>query len=172
MTEVLYLTEPDDPLLPKVQAAAKGRVRLTVEPGSFDLKNAADFDALLIGDVRLGARIEKLAGPKLIQLTRGDHLDVDVLALNNSGVTVAGASPALAGFVVAFARGLGEYGSVIFIAGNMPMKSEITPLLIMIQLEQFDYAGAAAIALVFLAASFTLLLVANRLTARRARAEG
>jgi sulfate/thiosulfate transport system permease protein len=87
-------------------------------------------------------------------------------------VIVPGILPAaLTGFVVAFARGLGEYGSVIFIAGNMPNKSEITPLLIMIQLEQYDYAGAAAIALVFLTGSFTLLLVANRLTLRRARAE-
>ena len=70
---------------------------------------------------------------------------------------------ALTGAVVAFARGLGEYGSVIFIAGNMPMRSEITPLLIMIQLEQFDYAGATAVALTFLAVSFALLLLGNRL---------
>src|SRR4051794_4355844 len=64
---------------------------------------------------------------------------------------------AATGFVLAFARALGEYGSVIFIAGNMPMKSEITPLLIMIKLEQFDYAGATAVAMVFLLASFSLL---------------
>ncbi len=74
----------------------------------------------------------------------------------------------LTGFTLAFARALGEYGSVIFIAGNMPMKSEITPLLIMIQLEQYDYASATAIALVFLAASFSVLLLAN-LTSRRRR---
>jgi sulfate transport system permease protein len=78
--------------------------------------------------------------------------------------------PAVAtGFVLAFARGLGEYGSVIFIAGNMPMKSEITPLLIMIQLEQYDYAGATAIAMVFLLASFSLLLLINVLTWRHGR---
>ena len=78
--------------------------------------------------------------------------------------------PALmTGFVLAFARAMGEYGSVIFIAGNMPMKSEITPLLIMIKLEQFDYAGATAIALVFLVFSFTLLLLINFLTWRRSR---
>ena len=78
--------------------------------------------------------------------------------------------PALmTGFVMAFARAMGEYGSVIFIAGNMPMKSEITPLLIMIKLEQFDYAGATAIALVFLVFSFTLLLLINFLTWRRSR---
>lgn len=76
---------------------------------------------------------------------------------------------ALTGFVLAFARAMGEYGSVIFIAGNMPMKSEITPLLIMIKLEQFDYAGATAIALVFLLVSFSLLLLINFLAWRRSR---
>ncbi len=76
---------------------------------------------------------------------------------------------ALTGFVLAFARALGEYGSVIFIAGNMPMKSEIVPLLIMIKLEQFDYAGATAIALVFLLVSFSLLLLINLLAWRRGR---
>jgi sulfate transport system permease protein len=80
--------------------------------------------------------------------------------------------PALAtGFVLAFARALGEYGSVIFIAGNMPMKSEIVPLLIMIQLEQYDYAGATAIAMVFLIASFSLLFLINFLAWRRHRRE-
>ena len=69
----------------------------------------------------------------------------------------------LTGFALAFARSLGEYGSVIFIAGNLPMKTEITPLLIMIKLEQFDYAGATAIALVFLIVSFGLLLGINLL---------
>ena len=67
----------------------------------------------------------------------------------------------LTGFALAFARALGEYGSVIFIAGNMPMVSEIAPLLIVIKLEQFDYAGATAIAVVMLVASFALLLVIN-----------
>jgi sulfate transport system permease protein len=82
------------------------------------------------------------------------------------------AVPALTGFVLAFARALGEYGSVIFISGNMPMRSEITPLLIMIQLEQYDYPAATAIALVFLLASFVLLLVVNRLTAAYATPPG
>ncbi|HEX2643324.1 MAG TPA: sulfate ABC transporter permease subunit CysT [Thermoanaerobaculia bacterium] len=78
--------------------------------------------------------------------------------------------PALAtGFVLAFARALGEYGSVIFIAGNMPMKSEITPLLIMIKLEQYDYAGATAVAMVFLLISFSLLFLINYLAWRRTR---
>jgi sulfate ABC transporter, permease protein CysT len=69
----------------------------------------------------------------------------------------------LTGFALAFARGLGEYGSVIFIAGNMPMISEITPLLIITKLEQYDYAGATAIAVAMLVISFVLLLVINLL---------
>ena len=71
--------------------------------------------------------------------------------------------PLLTGFTMAFARGVGEYGSVIFIAGNMPMKTEIAPLLIMTKLEQYDYAGATAIALVMLSVSFALLLAINAL---------
>jgi sulfate transport system permease protein len=67
------------------------------------------------------------------------------------------------GFTLAFARALGEYGSVVFIAGNMPMKTEIAPLLIMTKLEQYDYGGATAIAAVMLTASFLLLLAINRL---------
>ncbi|TMS58898.1 sulfate ABC transporter permease subunit CysT [Imbroritus primus] len=69
----------------------------------------------------------------------------------------------LTGFALAFARATGEYGSVIFIAGNMPMVSEITPLLIYSKLEQFDYAGATAIAVVMLLLSFLMLLVVNLL---------
>jgi sulfate/thiosulfate transport system permease protein len=69
----------------------------------------------------------------------------------------------LTGIALAFARAVGEYGSVIFIAGNMPMRSEIAPLLIVIKLEQFDYAGAAAIGVVMLAASFAMLLAINLL---------
>jgi sulfate transport system permease protein len=84
-------------------------------------------------------------------------------------VVLPGVVPALAtGFALAFARGLGEYGSVVFIAGNMPMVSEITPLLIMIKLEQYDYAGATAIALVFLVVSFTMLLAVNALARKSA----
>ncbi len=72
--------------------------------------------------------------------------------------------PALiTGFTLAFARAIGEYGSVIFIAGNMPHKTEVTPLLIMTKLEQYDYSGAAAIAVVMLAVSFVLLAVTNYL---------
>jgi sulfate transport system permease protein len=74
----------------------------------------------------------------------------------------------LTGFALAFARAVGEYGSVIFIAGNMPMVSEIAPLLIIIKLEQYDYAGAAAIGVVMLLASFVMLLAIN-LTQRWSR---
>jgi sulfate/thiosulfate transport system permease protein len=69
----------------------------------------------------------------------------------------------LTGFALAFARALGEYGSVVFISGNMPMRTEIAPLLIMTKLEQFDYQGATAIAAVMLAASFVILLLVNLL---------
>lgn len=79
----------------------------------------------------------------------------------------------LTGFSMAFARALGEYGSVIFIAGNMPYVSEIVPLVILIKLEQYDYAGATALALVMLAASFAMLLVINWLQKwSRLRREG
>ena len=71
----------------------------------------------------------------------------------------------LTGFALAFARAVGEYGSVIFIAGNMPMKSEIAPLLIVTELEQYDYAGATAIAVVMLVLSFLLMLGINALQA-------
>jgi sulfate transport system permease protein len=71
----------------------------------------------------------------------------------------------LTGFALAFARALGEYGSVIFIAGNMPLVSEITPLLIITKLEQYDYTGATAIAVVMLVSAFVLLLAINALQA-------
>jgi len=71
-------------------------------------------------------------------------------------------APALAtGFTLAFARGIGEYGSVVFISGNLPLKTEITPLLIVIKLEQYDYAGAAALGFFMLAMSFVMLLAIN-----------
>ena len=69
----------------------------------------------------------------------------------------------LTGFTLAFARAVGEYGSVIFIAGNLPMKTEITPLLIVIRLEEFDYKGAAALGFVMLVISFVVLLTINLL---------
>jgi sulfate transport system permease protein len=78
----------------------------------------------------------------------------------------------LTGFALAFARATGEYGSVIFIAGNMPMVSEITPLFIVTKLEQYDYAGATAIAVVMLLVSFALLLAINLLQAWTRRRNG
>ncbi|HKR85049.1 MAG TPA: sulfate ABC transporter permease subunit CysT [Terriglobales bacterium] len=83
---------------------------------------------------------------------------------------------AITGFSMAFARAVGEYGSVVFISGNMPLKTEITPLLIITKLEQYDYAGATAIAVVMLISSFVLLLAINLLQAwsggRLKRAQG
>ena len=78
----------------------------------------------------------------------------------------------LTGFAMAFARAIGEYGSVIFIAGNMPMISEITPLIIIGKLEQYDYAGATAVAVVMLVISFVLLLIINGLQAWQRRNTG
>jgi sulfate transport system permease protein len=78
----------------------------------------------------------------------------------------------LTGFAMAFARAIGEYGSVIFIAGNMPMVSEITPLIIIGKLEQYDYAGATAVAVVMLVMSFLMLLVINALQGWQRRRSG
>ena len=88
-------------------------------------------------------------------------------------VIFPGVAPALlTGFAMAFARAVGEYGSVIFIAGNMPMVSEITPLIIIGKLEQYDYAGATAVAVVMLVISFILLLIINALQAWQRRHAG
>ena len=88
-------------------------------------------------------------------------------------VIFPGVAPALlTGFAMAFARAVGEYGSVIFIAGNMPMVSEITPLIIIGKLEQYDYAGATAVASVMLLISFILLLIINALQAWQRRRTG
>lgn len=85
-------------------------------------------------------------------------------------VVLPALAPALlTGFALAFARAVGEYGSVIFIAGNLPMVSEITPLIIITKLEQYDYAGATAVAAVMLVVSFILLLIINALQAWSAR---
>jgi sulfate transport system permease protein len=78
----------------------------------------------------------------------------------------------LTGFALAFARAVGEYGSVIFIAGNLPMVSEIAPLMIITKLEQYDYSGATSIAVVMLILSFILLLVINSLQAWTAKRTG
>ena len=90
--------------------------------------------------------------------------------LNLARVVIPSLLPAiLTGAALAFARGAGEYGSVIFIAGNLPAISEIAPLLIVIKLEQYDYRGAAAIGVVMLAASFIMLLALNGLQAWAAK---
>jgi len=82
---------------------------------------------------------------------------------------------AVTGVTMAFARAVGEYGSVVFISGNMPMRTEITPLLIITKLEQYDYAGATAIAVVMLVVSFVMLLAINLVQAwsgRRIKTSG
>lgn len=85
-------------------------------------------------------------------------------------VLLPGVAPSLlAGFAMAFARCVGEYGSVVFISGNLPMKTEITPLLIMTKLEQYDYAGAAALGVLMLGISFAALLIINVLQKWSAR---
>src|SRR5207237_8102879 len=81
-------------------------------------------------------------------------------------------APALTGLALAFARAVGEYGSIVFISGNMPMKTEIVPLLIVTKLEQYDYAGATALALVMLLSSFVLLFIINTLQGWMARRAG
>jgi sulfate transport system permease protein len=88
-------------------------------------------------------------------------------------VLLPGLIPALAtGFALAFARAVGEYGSIVFISGNMPMKTEIVPLLIVTKLEQYDYTGATALAMVMLIGSFALLLMVNVLQAWNRRRGG
>ena len=77
----------------------------------------------------------------------------------------------LTGFTLALARGIGEYGSVVFISGNLPFKTEITPLLIVIKLEQFDYAGAAALGFIMLVMSFVMLFAINLVQAWGRRAQ-
>ncbi len=120
--------------------------------------------------------------PFVVRTVQVSLLEVD--RASEEAATLLGASPfetfrrvifpavapaVLTGFTLAFARALGEYGSVVFIAGNMPMKTEVTTLLVIGKLEQYDYAGAAAIATVMLTASFALLLTVNVLQRRAAR---
>ncbi|MDI4644327.1 sulfate ABC transporter permease subunit CysT [Cohnella hashimotonis] len=118
----------------------------TVQPVLHDLENDMEEAAALLGAHRWRT-FRKVLLPELIP-------------------------PLITGFALAFSRGIGEYGSVVFISGNMPMKTEITPLLIITKLEQFEYSQATAIALVLLIISFALLLLINTLqrwTNRRLR---
>ncbi|HVX93626.1 MAG TPA: sulfate ABC transporter permease subunit CysT [Polyangia bacterium] len=112
--------------------------------------------------------------PVLLDLDR--HMEEAAATLGASRlytlrtVVLPAVTPAVTtGFALAFARAVGEYGSVVFISGNMPMKTEIVPLLIVTKLEQFDYSGATAIALVMLLASFAMLFVINALQSRITR---
>ncbi|HET6438120.1 MAG TPA: sulfate ABC transporter permease subunit CysT [Anaeromyxobacter sp.] len=111
----------------------------TVEPVLEDLDASAEEAALVLGASR-GQTFARVVLPGLVPA-------------------------ALTGFALAFARSLGEYGSVVFVSGNLPLRTEIAPLLVMARLEQHDPAGAAAVAGVMLAASFALLLGINRLQA-------
>ena len=107
-----------------------------------------------LGDHRIGLQEVEEAAQTL------GASDIQRVAL----VVFPALAPALiSGVTLAFARAVGEYGSVVFIAGNMPQHSEITPLLIITKLEQYDYRGATAIAVVMLVASFVLLLLINLL---------
>lgn len=107
----------------------------TVQPILQDMESDMEEAAVLLGSYR-GRTFFKIILPDLIP-------------------------PLLTGFALAFARGIGEYGSVVFISGNMPMKTEIAPLLIITKLEQYEYAQAAAVAVVLLLISFVLLLLIN-----------
>ncbi len=118
----------------------------TVQPVLQELENEMEESAALLGAYRWRT-FRKVLLPELVP-------------------------PLITGFALAFARGIGEYGSVVFISGNMPLKTEITPLLIITKLEQYEYSQATAIALVLLLISFALLLVINTLqrwTNRRLR---
>ncbi|RXZ84233.1 sulfate ABC transporter permease subunit CysT [Paenibacillaceae bacterium] len=115
----------------------------TIQPVLQDLEKDTEEAAVMLGAFRL-TTFRRVILPELIP-------------------------PLLTGFAMAFARGIGEYGSVVFISGNMPMRTEIAPLLIMTKLEQYDYMGATAIAMVMLLISFFMLLVINYLQWRSNR---
>lgn len=118
----------------------------TVQPVLQEMQNDVEEAAALLGASRLRTIVTVILPPVLPAL--------------------------LTGFVLAFARAVGEYGSVIFIAGNVPMVSEIAPLLIVIKLEQFDYAGAAVVATLMLLLAFILILAVNLIQARARRRFG
>ncbi len=121
-------------------------VARSVQPVLRDLDPAAEEAALMLG-AGPGVTFRRVILPELV-------------------------TPLLTGFALAFARGIGEYGSVVFIAGNLPFETEIAPLLIMTELEQYDYEAAAAIAIVMMAMSFIILLALNGFQRWRRQQQG
>ena len=145
--------------------AANGWFGAVLEP--MGLKVAFTRVGVLVALVFIGLPfVVRTVQPVLETLPRDIEEAATTLGATPAQVFARVVFPALlpaviTGFTLAFARGIGEYGSVIFIAGNVPMATEITPLLIIAKLEQFDYQGATAIAVVMLIASFALLLAIN-----------
>jgi sulfate transport system permease protein len=143
--------------------------------GALDLKIAYTPLGIVVAMVFVGLPfVVRSVQPVLQDLDREVEAAARTLGANPFQIAWRIILPALlpaiiSGVGLAFARGVGEYGSVIFIAGNMPMTSEIAPLLIVTQLEQFNYAGAATIGLAMLALSFTILLTFNGLQVLLAR---
>ena len=137
----------------------------------FDIKIAFTPLGILVALIFIGLPfVVRTVQPVLQDLDRDVEEASATLGATRAQTVLRVVLPALApalltGVAMAFARAVGEYGSVIFIAGNMPFVSEIAPLLIVIQLEQYEYASAAAIALVLLSASFFMLLVINAVQA-------
>ena len=139
------------------------------------IKIAYHFEGIVMALVFIGLPfIVRTVEPVLAQMGKEPEEAAATLGANRlqtfTRVVLPTIAPALAtGFSLAFARGVGEYGSVIFIAGNMPFRTEIAPLLIITQLEQYDYAGATSIATVMLLISFVMLLLLNGLQAWQRR---
>ena len=147
--------------------ADTGWVGSLLEP--FGIRIAYHFEGIVIALVFIGLPfIVRTVEPVLAQMGKEQEEVAATLGATRwhifSRVVLPTIAPALAtGCSLAFARGVGEYGSVIFIAGNMPFRTEIAPLLIITQLEQYDYAGATSIAAVMLIVSFAMLLLLNGL---------
>jgi sulfate transport system permease protein len=134
---------------------------------SFGVRVAYTPAGILVAMVFIGLPfVVRTVQPVLDDIERDQEEAAATLGANPfsifARVTLPAIGPALlSGFALAFARGVGEYGSIIFIAGNLPGQSEILPLLIVVKLQQFDYAGASAIATVMLATSFLVLITLN-----------
>lgn len=151
----------------------KGWIGSLLEP--FGIRIAYTPLGIVVALIFIGLPfVVRTVQPVLQELDRDAEEAASVLGASRARVLfriiLPETAPALlTGFALAFSRAIGEYGSVVFISGNMPMKTEIVPLLIVTKLEQYDYAGATAIALVMLAVSFALLLAINVLQWRSAR---